>query len=48
MVLKLAKYDLNGVKIAIFVANGKNHSAAGGSAPYVTTVKLQRLAQHGT
>ena len=43
MVLKRAEYDLNGVKIAIFAQNRKNHSAAGGSAPSVTRLRRNDL-----
>ena len=48
MVLERAKCDLNGVKIAIFSQNRKNHSAAGGSAPSVTRLSSNGFVQHGT
>ena len=47
MALKRAKCDLNGVKIAIFAQNRKNHPAAGGSAPAVTRLSSNDLFSTG-
>ena len=47
MVLKRAKCDLNGVIIAIFEENRKNHPAAGGSAPTVTCLSSNGLFNPG-
>ena len=47
MVLKRAKCDLNGVKIAIFAAKFKNRPAAGGSAPSVTRLSSNGLFSTG-
>ena len=43
MVLKRAKCDFNGVNIAIFAINRKNHRAAGDSAPFVTRLSCNGL-----
>ena len=47
MVLKLAKCDLNGVKIAFLPQNRKNHAAAGGSGPSVTPLSCNGLFSSG-
>ena len=47
MVLKRAKCDLNGVKIAIFAVNCKNHAAAGGSGPSATRLSCNGLFSTG-
>ena len=48
MVLKRAKYDLNGVKIAILPQNCKNHPAAGVFAPSVTSLSSNGLFSTGS
>ena len=47
MALKRAKCDLNGVKIAIFAINRKNHPAAGNSASSVTRLSCNSLFSTG-
>ena len=47
MVLKRAKYDLNGVKIAILPQNRTNHLAPWGSASSVTRFNCNGLLRTG-
>ena len=47
MVLKRAKCDLNGVKIAVFAAKSENHPTAGGYAPFVTRLSSNALFSTG-
>ena len=48
MVLKRAKCDLNGIKIAIFAAKLQKSPAAGGSAPSVTRLSCNGLFRTGS
>ena len=48
MVLKRAKGDLNGVKIAIFAAKLQKSPSSWGLCPLCDTLELQRFVQHGT
>ena len=48
MVLKRAKCDLNGVKIAIFAAKSQKSPSSWGLCLLCDTLELQRFVQHGT
>ena len=48
MVLKRAKCDFNGVKIAIFAAKLQKSPSSGGLCPLCDTLELQRFVQYVT
>ena len=48
MVLKRAKCNLKGVKIAIFAKKLQKSASSGGLCPLCDTLELQRFVQHGT